>query len=146
MPFTAALLVAYLIRDSLGAIEKFGLDFFVTSNWDTNRGDFGALPFIYGTVVTSVLAMLLAVPISVASATYLAEIAPGWLRRAASFLTELLAAIPSVVFGFWGIFFIVPILQSIFGALHIPNTTGRGILSASIILAIMVAVSRRSPR
>lgn len=138
VPFTAALLIVFLLRDSLNSIHAFGLNFFVTSQWDTYHGDFGALPFIVGTVVTSVLAMVLAVPVSVASATFLAEIAPGWLRRGASFLTELLAAIPSVVFGFWGIFFIVPILQAGFRALNIPNTTGRGIISASIILAIMV--------
>jgi phosphate transport system permease protein len=138
LPLTALLLLAFLVRDSLASIQRFGPGFFVTSNWDTNIGDFGALPFIYGTVITSVLAMLMAVPVSVAAATYLAEIAPGWLRRVASFLTELLAAIPSVVFGFWGIFFVVPILQSLFRTFNIPNTTGRGILSASIILAIMV--------
>jgi phosphate transport system permease protein len=138
VPLTVVALLAYLVRDSLPSIDTFGWRFFITSDWDTNHDSYGALPFIYGTLITSVLAMLIAVPVSVAAATFLAEIAPGWLRRTASFLTELLAAIPSVVFGFWGIFFIVPIMQTVFGWFHIPNSTGRGILSASIILAIMV--------
>jgi phosphate transport system permease protein len=138
VPLTACLLVIFLCRDSALSMREFGLRFFINDNWDTYRSDFGALPFIYGTIITSFLAMLIAVPVSVAAATFLAEIAPGWLRRSATFLTELLAAIPSVVFGFWGIFYIVPILQFAFGVFNIPNTTGRGILSAGIILAIMI--------
>jgi phosphate transport system permease protein len=138
VPVTAVLLLLFLCRDSWLSIQRFGLFFFVHDNWDTTKSDFGALPFIWGTIATSALAMLLAVPVSVAAATFLAEIAHGWLRRSATFLTELLAAIPSVVFGFWGIFYIVPILQIVFRTLDIENVTGRGILSASIILAIMI--------
>src|SRR5262249_753394 len=81
---------------------------------------------------------VIAVPLSVGAATYLAEIAPGWLRRIASFLIELLAAIPSVVYGFWGIFFLVPVMQTVFDWLHVTNTSGRGILTAGVILAIMI--------
>ncbi len=138
VPLLALMLVYALARDSWLALRTFGLHFFVTNDWDPPKEVFGAVPFVYGTLVTSALAMLIAVPISVAAATYLAEIAPPWLRRGASFLIELLAAIPSVVYGFWGIFFLVPVLQGVFTALHIPNSMGRGIFTASVILAVMI--------
>jgi phosphate transport system permease protein len=138
LPLLLTAIVAYLVKDSWPSIQAFGLSFFVSSEWDTNHLQFGAVPFMYGTVLTSALAMLIAVPLSVGAATYLAEIAPGWLRRIASFLIELLAAIPSVVYGFWGIFFLVPVMQSLFAWLHVENTSGRGILTAGVILAIMI--------
>src|SRR5262245_52111884 len=138
LPLLLLLIVAYLVKDSWPTIQAFGLSFFASSEWDTNKLQFGAVPFMYGTVVTSALAMLIAVPLSVGAATYLAEIAPSWMRRLASFLIELLAAIPSVVYGFWGIFFLVPVMQELFAWLHVDNTSGRGILTASVILAIMI--------
>ena len=122
----AALLVSVLIWRAWLAIETTGLSFFTTSKWDpepTHR-KFGALAFVYGTVVTSVLAMLVAVPFGVGTATFLSELAPAWLRRAGSFFVEMLAAIPSVVYGFWGIFFLVPVLQVVYLRLAIPNTSG----------------------
>src|SRR5581483_12498678 len=102
----AGLLVVFIAKASLPSIHKFGLSFLTSSAWDVPHLEFGAVPFIWGTLVTSALAMLMAVPVSVAAACYLAEIAPGWMRRTASFLVELLAAIPSVIYGFWGIFFL----------------------------------------
>lgn len=138
VPLLSLLLIVFLVIDSWATIQRLGFSFFLHSRWDTNRIDFGALGFVYGTLATSALAMLIAVPISVAAAAFLAEIAPNWLRRLATSLTELLAAIPSVVYGFWGILFLVPIMQAFYRVLHIPNTTGRGILSASIILAVMI--------
>jgi phosphate transport system permease protein len=138
LPAILLLIIVYLLIQSWPSIREFGLSFFTSSEWDTTKLQFGAVPFMYGTIVTSALAMLIAVPLSVGAATYLAEIAPGWLRRTASFLIELLAAIPSVVYGFWGIFFLVPVMQTFFGWLHVSNTSGRGIFTASVILAIMI--------
>jgi phosphate transport system permease protein len=138
LPGLLVMLVLFLIKDAWQSIQAFGLSFFTTSEWDTNKLEFGAVPFMFGTLVTSVLAMMIAVPLSVGAATFLAEIAPGGLRRVASFLIELLAAIPSVVYGFWGIFFLVPVMQWLFELLHIGNTSGRGLFTAGVILAIMI--------
>ncbi|OWK34592.1 phosphate ABC transporter permease subunit PstC [Fimbriiglobus ruber] len=99
---------------------------------------FGARAFVYGTVVTAAIAMLIAVPLGIATAAYLSEIAPGWVKKVGAFLVELLAAIPSVVYGFWGLFFLAPVIQKCFNLLGGPNTGGNGLLAAGIILAIMV--------
>jgi phosphate transport system permease protein len=99
---------------------------------------FGVLSFVWGTAVTSIIAMLIAVPLGVASAAYMSEIAPLSVKRVGAFLIELLAAIPSVVYGFWGFFFLAPVAQKIFTLVGGPNTGGNGILSAGIILAIMI--------
>ena len=99
---------------------------------------YGVLAFVWGTVVTSVLAMLIAVPLGVASAAYMSEIAPPWVKKAGAFLIELLAAIPSVVYGFWGLFFLAPLIQKAFDAVGGPNTGGNGIVAAGLILAIMI--------
>jgi phosphate transport system permease protein len=134
----AALLVVFLVIQSREAITTLGPWFLVDTTWDPVHGKYGALAFIYGTLTTSALAMLVAVPLSVGSAAYLAEIAPGWLSRIGSFLIELLAAIPSVVYGFWGIFFLAPAVQKLFNVLGGPNSGGTGIVSAGLILAIMI--------
>jgi len=94
LPALLVLILLYLTRDASASIRQFGQSFFTSTDWDTTHQLFGAAPFIVGTVLTSLLAMLIAVPISVGAATFLAEIAPGSLRRTASFLIELLAAIP----------------------------------------------------
>ena len=99
---------------------------------------YGALAFIWGTSVTSTIAMLIAVPLGVASAAYMSEIAPVWVRRVGAFLIELLAAIPSVVYGFWGLFFLTPIIQEVFGLFTETNTGGSGVVAAGVILAIMI--------
>ena len=100
---------------------------------------FGVWVFIYGTLATSAIAMLIAVPLGVGTAAYLSEIAPAWLRRACSFLSELLAAIPSVVYGFWGLFFIAPAIHRLFVAVGVNSpASGQGILAAGLILAIMI--------
>jgi ABC-type phosphate transport system permease subunit len=104
-------LVIALAWESSGAVRAFGLRFIVTSTWDPVAGDFGALPFIYGTLVSSLLALLLAVPLSLGAAIYLAELAPAWVRPPVAFLIEMLAAVPSVVYGLWGIFVLVPWLR-----------------------------------
>ncbi len=130
------------------AIEKFGLRFLVTSTWNPVTGRFGALPFIFGTLVSSALALLLAVPLGLGVAIFLSELAPGWLRSPVGFLVELLAAIPSVVYGLWGIFVLIPWvrtsltppLQAVLGFLPLFQgpPLGLGMLTAGLILAIMV--------
>ncbi len=93
------------------SLDRFGLAFLVGRNWDPIRGEFGALPFVYGTVVSSLLALVLAVPVSLGIAVFLVEQAPRTLARPLAFLVELLAAIPSVVYGLWGIFVLAPFLR-----------------------------------
>lgn len=134
----AALLVLFLVAQSLLAMRSLGFSFLTHTRWDPVHSDYGALAFVYGTVATSALAMLGAVPLGVATAAYLAEIAPGWLRRGGSFLVELLAAIPSVVYGVWGLLFLVPLLQHVFSRLSGVNHDGTGVLAAGTILGIMI--------
>ena len=137
-----------LIMRSNMAIVKFGWSFFKGQNWDPVSGDFGALPFIFGTLATSFLALLMAVPLALGVAIFLTELCPQRLRAPISFLTELLAAIPSVVYGLWAVFVLVPLVQNPIGPLLVkylgwtglfggPNF-GVGLLTASIILAIMI--------
>jgi phosphate transport system permease protein len=133
-------LVAVLAWRAWDSIRVNGLSFFTTATWDpepTHRR-FGALAFIYGTVVTSAVAMLLAVPLGVGTATFLSEMAPHWLRRVGSFLVEMLAAIPSVVYGFWGLAVFAPLLERLIRALGGPEQAGIGLLSAGLVLGIMV--------
>ena len=111
-----------------------------SQTWDSNRKPpiFGSLAFVYGTLATSAIAMLFAVPLGIGAAAFMSEIAPSWVRRTGSFLIELLAAVPSVVYGFWGIHFLRPAVQWFFVKIGGPNTPGTGILSAGLILAIMI--------
>lgn len=155
---TLTLLLLYImIAYAMPAIQKFGWHFLWTSRWDPVKENFGALPFIYGTIVSSVLALLIAVPVSLGIAVYLSELAPQFIRQPLSFLIELLAAIPSVVYGLWGIFglapflrgFIQPFLSKYLGFLPLfqGQFYGVGMLTAGVILSIMIiptisAVSR----
>jgi phosphate transport system permease protein len=136
----AVLLVAVLLGRAWLAIEATGLDFFTSSIWDpepTHR-HFGALAFVYGTIVTSVIAMLVAIPLGVGTAAFLAEVAPPWLRRAGSFFVEMLAAIPSVVYGFWGLSVFAPTLERLISGLGGPDQAGIGLLPAGLVLGIMI--------
>ena len=144
-----ATLVAVLLRDAWPVLSRAGhYQVFTSTEWVTTPPPgpdgtrppptFGALAFVWGTAVTSLIALAIAVPLGVAAAAYMSEIARGWVRRAGSFLIELLAAIPSVVFGFWGLVFLAPILQDGFDAVGGPNTGGNGVLAAGLILAIMI--------
>ncbi len=137
-----------LVVRSRPTLAAFGWKFFARSAWDPVSGNFGALPFIYGTLATSFLALLMAVPLALGVSIFLTELCPRALRTPISFLTELLAAIPSVVYGLWAVFVLVPIMREqlgpflakYFGWTHLfggPNF-GVGLLTASIILAIMV--------
>lgn len=136
----SALLVVVLVAKSWLAIQTVGWHFFTSATWDPEPDHrlFGALAFVFGTVATSALAMFLAVPLGVGTATFLSEIAPGWLRRSGSFLVEMLAAVPSVVYGFWGLFVLAPWFQHLFTALGGPNQGGLGIVPAGVILAVMI--------
>ena len=150
-------MVAAMTWTALPSFMTFGWRFLVTSTWDPVAEVFGALPFIYGTLVSSLLALLIAVPLGMGAAIYLAELAPFWIRPPIAFLVELLAAIPSVVYGLWGIFVLAPWLrqwvQPSLGAslgflpLFQGPPYGVGMLAAGLILAIMIvpfitAVSR----
>src|SRR5258706_3359455 len=108
LPGVLLSILSVLAYESADSIRHFGWRFLVTSTWDPVFQEFGALPFIYGTLVASFLALLQAVPLSIGTAVFLSEIAPNWLRAPVSFLVELLATIPSVVYGLWGIFVLVP--------------------------------------
>ena len=140
--------VAVLCYESADAIRTFGSAFVTTSKWDPVAREFGALPFIYGTLVSSLLALAQAVPLSIGTALFLSELAPSWVRAPVSFLVELLATIPSVVYGLWGIFVLVPwmrsyigpALQGTFGFLppFAGTNYGVGMLTASMILAVMI--------
>ena len=100
-----------LARQSILSIEKFGLSFWVTEVWDPVAGRFGAFPFIWGTLYSSILALLIATPIALGIAVFVSELCPAWLRQPLVFLTELLAAIPSIVYGLWGIFVVIPAIR-----------------------------------
>ena len=143
-----ALIVTELVLRSQLTLHKFGLGFFFHSGWDPVAGNYGALPFIYGTLVSSAVALVIAVPLSVGLAIFLTEMCPRWLRGSLAFLTELLAAIPSVVYGLWAVFVLVPLLRE-----HVNPALGKtlgwttlfsganygiGMLAAGVILAIMI--------
>lgn len=136
-----------LTRQSWLSIEKFGLNFWRTDIWDPVSGEFGALPFIWGTLYSSVAALVIATPIALGIAVFISELCPARLRQPLVFLTELLAAIPSIVYGLWGIFVLVPLVRSF--QIWTPESLralplfsgpplGVGMLSAALILAIMV--------
>jgi phosphate transport system permease protein len=142
------LIVFELVRESHLSMVKFGFKFLVKQIWDPVTEDFGALPFIYGTVVSSILAVIIAVPLSVGTALFLTELCPRRLRAILSLLVELLAAIPSVIYGLWGIFVLSPFLRlhvqpflaKYFGwtGLFTGPKYGWGMLAAGVILAIMI--------
>jgi phosphate transport system permease protein len=136
-----------LTRQSWLSIEKFGLSFWTTSTWDPVAGEFGAFPFIWGTLYSSIAALLIATPIALGIAVFISELSPGWLKGPLIFLTELLAAIPSIVYGLWGIFVLVPAVRQL--EIHTPDSLrelplfagaplGLGMLAAALILAVMI--------
>jgi phosphate transport system permease protein len=155
MLLVALLMVAIVVTmvialsiDSMQSIKRFGFGFLTGVHWNPIKGDFGALPFIYGTVVSSVIALLISVPFSLGIAVFLVEQAPQSLARPVGFVVELLAAIPSVVYGLWGIFVLAPVLREYVDPVLANllgwtpffqgQITGIGLLTGGIILAIMV--------
>jgi len=143
-----AMLVYQLWIHSAEARQKFGWGFFATTKWDPVFGDFGALTFIYGTVVTSAVALLLAVPLGVGGAIFLAELAPPKLSSALTLVSDLLAAVPSVIYGLLGVFLLVPLMRTEIqpalkkGLGFLPffqgPAYGIGFLTAGIVLAVMI--------
>ena len=142
-----AAIAVVLWRESRLSIEAFGLGFWIRSDWDPVAGLFGAFPFIWGTLYSSLLALLIAAPVSIGIAVFLADICPHRLRPPLIFLTELLAAVPSIVYGLWGIFVLVPAVRDVQDALPgwlraLPlfegPTVGVSLLAAALVLAIMV--------
>ena len=142
------LIIYELITGSSQSWHAFGWKFFFGSDWDPVNERFGALPFVYGTIVSSLLALLMAVPLAVGVAVFITEMCPGWLKGPLAFTPKLLAAIPSVIYGLWAIFVLVPLLRQ-YGepfCAHYLGWTGMfegppygiGMLAAGIILAIMV--------
>lgn len=137
-----------MFRESIPSLKHFGWRFVSGLDWDPVQDSFGALPYIFGTIVSSILALALAVPVALGIAIYLAELAPTWLRRPLGFLVELLAAIPSVIYGLWGVFVLAPWLrdsvQPLFaktlGFLPFFQGTPRGfgMMAGVLILAIMI--------
>jgi phosphate transport system permease protein len=152
---TLALLAGIIVSLVIGAapaIQTFGLGFLTSAEWDPVQEKFGGLVMIYGTLMTSLIALLIAVPVSFGIALFLTELSPAWLRRPLGTAIELLAAVPSIVYGMWGLLVFAPILSKwvqqplqaafgevpVVGALFSGPPVGIGLLSAGIILAIMV--------
>lgn len=147
-----------LWQNSALSRQAFGWKFLITSDWDPALNDvFGALPFIYGTLITSVIALFAAIPLGIGAAIFLAELAPDWLSRPLGFLAELLAAVPSVVYGLWGLFVYIPVfvrptsdaLNKTLGFLPLfqgpvfgPSRLAAGLLLAIMIFPTITAVSR----
>ena len=145
----AFLAIGYVLWDtSPQSRAKFGLGFLVSDAWNPVKLDFGALPFIYGTIITSLFALLLAIPIGLGVAIFLAELAPPWLRQPVGYLIELLAAVPSVIFGLWGLYVLVPLIVKPtadalntnlgFVPLFAGPVFGPSRLAASVVLTIMI--------
>ena len=149
--------VVLLAVDSMPSIKRFGLGFLSGSTWnpvetEINHLSFGALPFIFGTVVTSVLALIIATPLALGSAIFVSEYAPSWLGKPVSFIIELLVAIPSVAYGIWGLFVLVPLMRGtvepflqqilghipILGALVAGPPFGQDLLTGGVVLSIMI--------
>ena len=145
-------IIVSLLAGAAPAIQHFGLPFLWSSDWDPVKEKFGGLVMIYGTVATSVIALLIAVPVSFGIAIFLTEMSPGWLKRPLGIAVELLAAVPSIVYGMWGLLVFSPILATyvqqplqaafkgvpVLGAFVSGAPVGIGLLSAGIILAIMI--------
>jgi len=161
VPLLLVAIVLLLMADALPAVQRYGLGFLTNSMWDPVAEKFGAAAYAYGTVVTSALALLIAGPIGVGCALFIAEYAPASVRGLVAFLVDLLATIPSVIYGLWGFFVLAPVMRSglepflkntfgplpVVGALFTGPAVGRDLLVAGVILAIMIlptvtAVSR----
>jgi phosphate transport system permease protein len=140
-------ILTVLVQQSILSIQKFGFGFWSGRTWDPVSGEFGALPFLWGTLYSSFLAVLISAPVALGIAVFLAEICPPRLRQPLVFLTELLAAIPSIVYGMWGIFVLVPLVRSL--ETSVPDwlkavplfkgpPLGVGLLAAALVLAVMI--------
>ena len=150
IPVLLVLLAIALLEAGWPALRQFGVSFLTSSEWDPVNGHFGAAPAIYGTIVSSAFALIIATPLALGVAIFLSEFAPPWLRQPVAFLVDLLAAIPSVVYGLWGIFVLIPLLRQhivpfLRDTLHLGvlpifsgPVYGPSMLAAGLILAIMI--------
>jgi phosphate transport system permease protein len=144
------ILMALVIwQEASPSLQRFGLSFLFSQDWNPVKGNFGALPYVFGTLVSTFLALLLAGPISLGAAVFLAEFAPRRIKSTLSFMVDILAAVPSIIYGLWGVFVLVPLLQYTvepFLGRHLGflpffqgPSYGVGMLAAGIILAIMIS-------
>ena len=152
VPLTLAAITLLVVLDSLPSIQRFGLSFLATSTWDPVHAAFGAGAYLFGTLVTTAIAIALATPVAVGAAIFLTEYAPRVIRGPLAFLIELLAYIPSIVYGLWGLFVLVPLFRSeidpflqrtvgqvpVIGALFSGSIVGTDLLMGGVILAVMV--------
>jgi phosphate transport system permease protein len=150
VPLLLALIFWEVLIAGWPALREFGVGFLTASDWDPVQGRFGAAPAIFGTIVTSLIALIIATPLALGVAIFLSEYAPPWLRQPVAFFVDLLAAIPSVVYGLWGIFVLIPLLRQhlipfLRDTVHLGATPfftgpayGNSMLAAGLILAIMV--------
>jgi phosphate transport system permease protein len=147
IPLLVTGIAVVLVHESWLSITTFGFSFWTTSTWDPVAGNFGAVPFLWGTLYSSFLALLLSTPVALGIAVFLSEMAPSALRQPLVFLTDLLAAIPSIIYGLWGIFILVPLVRSF--QTWLPDwlrrtplfsgpPVGVGMLAAALVLAVMV--------
>jgi phosphate transport system permease protein len=157
LPFLLAAIALKLVTGAWPAISKFGFGFLTRSVWDPVRGEFGALPLIVGTLYSSLVALVIAIPLALGTAIFLTEFAPKWMRNPIATLVELLAAVPSVIYGLWGIFVLLPLLRDhlwpiarpllswtpIFsGVFYGPSVLAAGVILSIMILPYIAAVSR----
>jgi phosphate transport system permease protein len=157
LPFLLAMIAIELVVNAWPAIAQFGLGFFTHSTWDPVSGRFGALPLIFGTLYSSLVALLIAVPLALGVAIFLTEFAPRWMRTPVATLVELLAAVPSVIYGLWGIFVLIPLLRDhlwkvarpllgwlpfFSGVFYGPSVLAAGVILSVMVLPYIAAVSR----
>ena len=161
VPLLLAGIVLLLLVDALPALQRYGFSFLTEGTWNPVAEQFGAAAYAYGTIVTSMIALLIAAPLGLGCALFIAEYAPRWIRGPVSFVIELLAAIPSIIYGLWGFFVMAPVMRGavepflkgtlgqlpVLGGLFSGPIVGRDLLVAGVILAIMIlptvtAVSR----
>ena len=134
------LMVAFFVQLALASSDAwsaFGPGFFVSTEWDPVKDVYGALPSIAGTIATTIIALVIALPLAFVSALFIVD-APPWLSRVLGQAVDLLAAIPSIIYGMWGLFVLCPIMDSLWKSLGFTNATGIGLLTASLILALMI--------
>jgi len=157
LPLLLATIVGELVVGAWPAMRRFGFGFLVQSTWDPVAGQFGALPLVFGTLYSSLVAMVLAVPLAVGVAIFLTEFAPRWMRTPVATMVELLAAVPSVIYGLWGMFVLIPVLRDVVwpvvrpaldwlpffqGAFYGPSVLAGGVILAIMTLPYIASVTR----
>ena len=145
IPILLLLIALEVFAAGWPALRRFGWDFFLSSDWDAVKGKFGAAPAVFGTIVSSIIALVIATPLAVGVAIFLSEFAPRWLRQPVAFLVDLLAAIPSVVYGLWGVLVLLPFLRESVMPFREGHVAPRRIRRCSPARRTDRACSRRDP-